>query len=109
MATIQQYPPKLLSLFGSTNILDENGKNILENIKYKQVFAESDGSVKDGKGGHAFCTKDSSFTTSIWGYAPTMGSRREMSSLRAEHGCALGILLLHQALDIFMRRFCLQS
>ena len=55
------------------------------------AWAGSDGSVKEGKGGHAFCITDHKFSKAIWGHAPTVGSLREMSSLRAEHGGDLGI------------------
>ena len=61
----------------------------------------SDGSVKDGIGGHTFCISDSSFTQAIWGHAHTVGSKREMSSLRVEHRGALGILFFLHALSIF--------
>mgnify|MGYP000264414649 CR=1 FL=1 len=94
MATIGQYPSELLSLFGGTTISDKEGAEILSCIKLNKAAAGSDGSVKDGKGGHAFCITDNEFTTQLWGFAPTVGSDREMSSLRAEHGGALGILLL---------------
>ena len=100
MATIRQYPTELLSLFGGIQISDREGKGIMMCIHNNNAHAGSDGSVKDGKGGHAFCITDNSFTKTIWGFASTVGSLREMSSLRAEHGGASGILLLIHALYI---------
>ena len=69
-------------------------------IQHNNSFAGSNGSVKNGKGGHAFCITDNDFTTTIWQYASTVGSLRDMSSLRVEYGGALGILLLLHALYI---------
>ena len=100
MTTIGQYPQELLSLFGGIQISDREGSEIMQCIKHNAAFAGSDGSVKDGKGGHAFCITDNTFTTKIWGCASTVGLCREMSSLWAEHGGALGILLLIHALYI---------
>ena len=100
MATIRQYPTELLSLFGGIQISDREGKGIMMCIQNNNASAGSDGSAKDGNGGHAFCITDNSFTKTIWGFASTVGSLREMSSLRAEHGRALGILLLLHALHI---------
>ena len=74
---------------------------MMHNIRCYRASAGSDGSVKDGIGGHAFAISDNSFTQAIWGHAHTVGSQREMTSLRAEHGGALGILLLLQAMNIF--------
>ena len=73
-------------------------------IRQKVASAGSDGSVKDGIGGHSFCISDHSFTTAIWGYAQTVGTAKEMTSLRAEHGGALGILLLLHAMYIFYQQ-----
>ena len=70
-------------------------------IKHNKAFAGSDGSVKDRRGGHAFCITDNTCTNIIWGSAPTVGSTREMSSLWTEHGGAIGILLLLHALYIY--------
>ena len=92
IATIRQYPQELLLLFGGIHISDVDDREILRCIKHNKVYAGSDGSLKDGKGGHTFCIIDNTFSRTIWGYAPTVGSTREMSSLQAEHGGALGIL-----------------
>ena len=62
--------------------------------------AGSDGSVKDAIGGHSFCITDKAFLTKIWGHARTIGIKKEMTSLRTEHGGAIAILLLLQALHI---------
>ena len=74
MATIRQYPTELLSLFGGIQISDREGKGIMKCIHNNNAHAGSDGSVKDGKGGHAFCITDNSFTKTIWGFASTVGS-----------------------------------
>ena len=94
MTTIRQYPPELFSLIGETTISNIAGKSLLRHIANGHARAGSDGSVKTGIGGHAFCISDTSFTRAIWGHALTVGSRREMTSLRAEYGGSLGILLL---------------
>ena len=70
-------------------------------IGCSKARAGSNGSVKEGIGGHAFAISDNSFTQAIWGHAQTVGSQREMTSLRVEHGGALGILLLLHAMNIF--------
>ena len=100
MDTIGQYPTELLSLLGNSTISDTDGQRIMECIQQDRASAGSDGSVKDGIGGHAFCISDHSFTTAIWGYAQTVGTSPDMTSLRAEHGGALGILLLIYAMHI---------
>ena len=92
---------ELRALLGEINISDEEGWKIMRCIQQNKACAGSDGSVKDGNGGHAFCITDHKFSKGIWGRAPTVGSPREMSSLRAEHGGALGILLLLHALHIY--------
>ena len=107
MDTIRQYPPKLLSLLGKLHITDKVGGQIMAGIRQKVASAGSDGSVKDGIGGHSFCISDHSFTTAIWGYAQTVGTAKEMTSLRAEHGGALGILLLLHAMHIFIKKIFL--
>ena len=55
----------------------------------------------NGIGGHVFCISDNSLTKVIWGYAQTVGTQREVTSLRAEHGGALGILLVLYNMYIF--------
>ena len=61
----------------------------------------SDGSVKDGVGGHTLCISDSSFTRNIWEHAQTVGHNHGMISLRVEHGGSLGILLLVYVIRMF--------
>ena len=101
MATIRQYPMKLLSLLGGLHISDEDYREIMKCIKYNGASAGNDGSVQDGKGRHAFYISDNAFILKIWGYVPTVGLQRGILSLPAEHGGVLGILLLIQALYIY--------
>ena len=63
--------------------------------------AGSDGSVKDEKGGYSFCISTNTFTKNIWEHTKTVGHKKDMSSLRTEHGGALGVLLLLYAMQIF--------
>ena len=62
VATISQYPPKLKVLLGPVVITDEEGLEIMQHIASNNTCAGSDGLVKDGVGGHAFCITDNSFT-----------------------------------------------
>lgn len=84
--TIKQYPPELQSIMCHTNISDTEGYNLTEPFGESNISAGSDGSIKDGIGGHSFCSSDNTFTTKIWGYAQTVGHTSNMTSLRAEHG-----------------------
>lgn len=85
---------------GHTNISNKEWYTIMEQLGKSRVIARSDGSVKDGVGGHSFCLLDNNFTR-FFGYAQTVGHKRAMISVRAEHGDALGILLLVYAMHIF--------
>ena len=105
MATIRQYQHALFSLFRGMNISDGDGNSVMKCIKHNRVCTGSDGPVKDGKGGHVFSITDNAFTKAIWGYAPAVGSLREISSLRAERGGVLGILLLLDALYIYYQEY----
>ena len=101
IATVRQYIQELLSLLGGIQISNKDEREIMNYIQTNGASAGSDGSVKNGKGGHAFYISDIAFTKKIWGQAPMAGSHREISSLWAEHGGALGILILIQALFVF--------
>ena len=109
MATISQYPPELLAILGTLNISDTEGKTMMQYISANKACAGSDGSVKDGIGGHSFCITDNYFTHQIWGHATTVGTFSEMSSLRAEHGGALAILLVLYALQLHFPTFPLPA
>ena len=89
-ATISQYPSELLSLLGHCPITDKEGQHIMEQLGLHKVSAASDGSVKDGIGGHSFCLSTNNFSHQIWGHAQTVGHTKDMSSLRAEHGGGTG-------------------
>ena len=77
------------------------GADIMHLIKEGKVNAGSDGSVKDGIVGHAYCITDNTFNNTIWGYARTAGQPEDMTFLRSEHGGGLGILFLLYAMHIF--------
>ena len=70
-------------------------------IGRSRASAGSDRSIKGSIGRHVYAMSDNSFTRAIWGHAQTVGSRREMTSLREEHGGGLGILIFLQAMTIF--------
>ena len=101
METIGQFPTDLLPLLCNTDITDTDGSLIMACILQEGASAGSDGPAEDGIGGHAFCIADYLFTKVIWGSAKTVGTKQEMTSLRAEHGGALGILLLLHVLSMF--------
>ena len=63
--TISQYPLEFLDIIGSPNISEEEGLQIMGEISGGLEMVGSDGSVKDGVGGHVFSITDSSFTTKI--------------------------------------------
>jgi len=64
-ATISQYPSELLSLLGHCPITDKEGQHIMEQLGLHKVSAASDGSVKDGIGGHSFCLSTNNFSPQI--------------------------------------------
>ena len=101
METIGQYPPEILSRRGNVTITDKDGSQLMTYIRRQGVSAGSDGSVRYGIGGHSFCISDYSFTKAIWGSAQTVGTKKEIISLRVEHGGALGILLLLYAMSTY--------
>ena len=63
MDTIRQYPPELLALIGEIQISDSVGLTLMECLTKGEASAGSDGSVKDGIGGHAFCITYNDFST----------------------------------------------
>ena len=79
MGTIRQCPSELLSLLGGTNISDAGSQLIMICINTKRASTGSDGSVKDGIGGHTSCISGYSFTQAFWGYSKTVGLQREMT------------------------------
>lgn len=93
-ATIPQYPPELQYIMGDVHITDVEGLKLMAQLSNNNRSAGSDRSVKDGICGHSFYLTDNNSTTRIWGYDQTVGHSEDMTSLRAEHGGALGILLL---------------
>ncbi|MGH7954667.1 MAG: hypothetical protein ACREOZ_01775, partial [Gloeomargaritales cyanobacterium] len=82
-------PPVLKRLLGKYKIPADQGKNILLTIRRSTAIAVSDGSVKDGKGSHAWCVEGKNPSLGIEGVGPTDGGPERMSSFRAElHGVA---------------------
>ncbi|MGH7974112.1 MAG: hypothetical protein ACREBR_01200, partial [bacterium] len=82
-------PPVLKRLLGKYKIPADQGKNILLTIRRSTAIAVSDGSVKDGKGSHAWCVQGKNPSLGIEGVGPTDGDPERMSSFRAElHGVA---------------------
>ena len=99
--TLLQYPPELLSLLGHCPVTDMEGHTIMTHLGLNTASAGSDGSVKDGIGGHSFCIATHTFSHHIWGQACTVGHTKDMSSLRTEHAGALGVLLLLYGMHVF--------
>ena len=100
-AILLQYPPELISLLGHYPVTDMAGRIIMTHLGLNTASAGSDGSVKDGIGGHSFCIATHTFSHHIWGQACTVGHTKDMSSLRAEHAGALGVLLLLYGMHVF--------
>ena len=72
-------------------------------LKNNSVYAGSDGSVKDGCSAHAYDFTSGISEGGIWGgLAITTGSNQEMSSLRADHGGTVGILLIIYSIQIYV-------
>jgi len=101
-ATMLQYPPEILSLLlGHCPITDTEGQDIMEQLDLNNASTGSNGSVKDGIGGHSFCISTNIFTKNMWEHAQTVDHRKDISSLRTEHGGVMGVLLLLYAMQIF--------
>ena len=72
-------------------------------LKDGKLYAGSDGSVKDECGSHAYSFTNGREEGIIYGGAAmTPGSQEEMSSLRAEHGGAISVLLISYAIQIYL-------
>ena len=99
--TLLQYPPELLSLLGHCPVTDNEGYIIMTQLGLNNASAGSDGSVKDGIGGHSFCIATNTFSHHIWGQARSVGHTEDMSSLRTEHAGALGVLLLLYGMHVY--------
>ena len=82
--TILQYPPELLYLMGKVQVTDEEGLELMVQLSANNASAGSDGSVKNGIGGHSFCITNNTFTKKIWGSAQTVGQTSDITSLRAK-------------------------
>ena len=107
--TILQYPPELLYLMGKVKVTDEEGLELMVQLSANNASAGSDGSVKNGIGGHSFCITNNTFTKKIWGSAQTVGQTSDMTSLRTEHGGDLGILILVYAMYIHYPKISLPT
>ena len=100
----KQYPPCYRHIEGNITIGDAEANTILRLLRSGALYAGSDGSVKDGCGAHAYGFTSSKDEGTVWGGAAiTPGLAVGMSSLRAEHGRAIGVLLVLYAIQIYMR------
>jgi hypothetical protein len=101
---INQYPTKYKKLLGEATLGEAQVILVIKLLQDNQLYAGSDGSVKHGIGSHAYgftCGKRSEI---VWGGASiTPGDKEEMSSLRAEHSGAVGVLLILYAIQIYMK------
>ena len=76
-------------------------EHISDLMRRGELYAGSDGSVKDGLGAHAYGFTSGRHIDKFWGgAAPTPGNEEEMASLRTELGGAMGVLLVVYALQI---------
>ena len=87
-----------MQLLGDITIGDKQVNNIMDLLRAGNLYAGSDGSVKDGCGSHAYGFTNGTGAGTVWGgSAITPGSAVEMSSLQAEHegeafGCYWGYM-----------------
>ena len=100
---LSSYPNRFKNILGPNLIGDHQVVKIIQILKEGQLYAGSDGSVKDEKGSHAYgFTSGREKEVIFGGAAMTPGSQEEMSSLRAEHCGAISILLILYAIQIHM-------
>jgi hypothetical protein len=103
LAILSQYDTEYGSILGQVNFGEDQVRQIITLLQNGELYAGSDGSVKNGRGSHAYGFTSGVKRGDIWGgCAITPGTQQEMSSLRAEHGGAVGILLILYAIQIYM-------
>ena len=77
--------------------------NIIRSLKGGNLYAGSDGSVKNKIGSHTFVFTSGNMEGTIWGGAAiTPRSHEEMSSPRAEHNGATSILSIISAIHVLL-------
>ena len=102
-AVLDQYDKRFKSIIGITTLREEQVQKFIALLNSGKLYAGSDGSEKDGRGSHVYGFKNRDKEGEIWrGSAMIPGSKTGMSSLRAEHDGAIGILLILFAIQIFM-------
>ena len=88
---------------GPRLIVNDQVGNIIQLFKDGKLYTDSDGSVKDDYGSHAYSFTNEREEGIIYGGAAmTPGSREEMSSLIAEHCGVISILLIMYAIRIHL-------
>ena len=78
-------------------------------MKGGDVYDGSDGSFKDGIGGHLYWITGNTFTLFIWDHAHIARQSTDMTSLRSEHGEGIGIIHILYAMQIFYVPFTLSD
>ena len=102
-ALLVQYPIHFRYLLGPRLLGDDQVAHIIKLLKDGKLYTGSDRSVKDECGSHAYAFTNGREEGIIYGGAAiTPGSHEEMSSLRAEHGGAISILLILYAILIYL-------
>ena len=102
-AIICQFPEKYKKLLGIHLLGDAQLNEIIMLLKNGDLYAGSEGSSKNGIGSHAYGFTSGKYTSTVWGGAAiTPGAAEDMSSLRAKHGGAIGILLILYTIQTFM-------
>jgi hypothetical protein len=98
---INELPEHYKEILGNYDLPEDDGKAILIQLQSPiGVAAWTDGTVKDGKGAHAYAIRSISDSPSqcIEGKSMTPGDPRTSSSLRTEHYGALATVLLLQCI-----------
>ena len=103
-ATLSQYPRELQAILSKLSITEEEGLEMMQQIASNNAYAGSDGSVKDGMGGHVFCITGNSFTNQVWGHTQTVGIKSDVFTkdrTRRSSGHPVGDTCLTGKLPLF--------
>ncbi|MGH7974595.1 MAG: hypothetical protein ACREBR_03650, partial [bacterium] len=98
-AFLRHLPKAHERLLGEYKVPADQGQSIANSLATRSIIAVSDGSVKDGKGAHAWCVQGATEEKELTAAGPTDGDPERMSSFRAElSGVAAILLIIHHLL-----------
>ena len=89
-------PPYLREAVGHIKYSNDNGAQLIAEMKQQEVHTWSDGTVKDVKGAHAFtlCPMNDEAINIIMGTEMTPADPVTLTSLQTEHYGALGVAVI---------------